>query len=147
MNPTSRKKMWNAAVVLMLLGAALFVASNNAYAQVHGFRPEDFGHAGRGAGGLHDGFVGPHWGVQQYGHGYGGGHSGNGWVPAWGHGQFGYSQYNAGLHVWGPGYYSRSLHPYPLNVYPRGHRQGYYFSRYHRFPYYGGGTRYYHGHH
>lgn len=147
MKPIPKEKMWKAVAVLMLFGAAVFVTSDNAYAQVHGFRSGSSGHWGRGAGGFHGGFAGPHWGVQQYGLGYGGGHLGNDWVPAWGHGQFGYSPYYGGLHVRGPGYYSHSFHPYPLNVYPRGHRQGYYFSRYHGFRYYGSGSRYYHGHH
>jgi hypothetical protein len=148
MNPRLKKRIWNGVPIFALLVAALFVSEGgSAYAQVHGFQSGSFGHLGQGAGGFHGGAVGPHWGVQQHGFGYGRGHVSNGWVPGWGHGHFGYSPYYGGEHSWGAAYYPYPLHRYPLYAYPRGHRRAYYFSRYHGFRNYGGRAPYYHGHH
>lgn len=147
MNPRWRKGTLKLVRLFVVLTTALLV-STGGYAQVHAFPSHSSGRSGRGSAGFHGSAVG-HWGVQQHGFAYGGGHVSSGWVSGWGHGQFGYSPYYGGLHSRGPGYYPYPLHRYPLYGYPRGHRPRYYFRRYHRPRYYGGwhSQGYYNGRH
>lgn len=145
MNPRLRKRSWKFVRFFAVLSAALLVFTGvKTYAQVHGSPSGSFGHLGQGSAGLHGAAVG-HWGLQQHGFPYGGGHRSN-WSPAWGHGRFGYAP-SGSLHSSGAWFYAHPPGPYPLYVYPRGHRPRYYVRGYHRPRYYGGWHSHYYGHH
>ena len=145
MNPRWQNGIVKLVRVFVMLGTVLLVSTGGkTYAQGHGFSSGGFGHLGRGSAGFHGAAVG-HRGVRSHGFAYGGGYRRN-WLPARGHGRYGYAPYG-GQHSSGPGFYAYSLHPYPLYVYPRGHRSRYFLRRYHRSRYYGGwhSQLYYHG--
>ena len=150
MNSSSRKVIPTVVTFLVLAGATLFLSPVGiAHAQGHGFRSGSFGHWGDGSRRFHRGAVVPHFGIQQHGFGYWGGHVRSGWARGWGYSGSVYSPYYGSLHSRGPGYYSYPdpIHAYPFYVYPGDHLRGYYFSRYNGFRHYPGGARYYHDHH
>lgn len=136
MNPSVRRAIPMVLTILVLFGGGLFVFPvGKAFAQVHGFRSGSFGHTGSGSGAFHSGAVGPHWGVQQHGFSYRGGHARNGWALGWGHGGFRYSPYYGAVHSWGPGFYTYPAFQYQVYGYPRGHRfRAYYVPRYRHPP-------------